>query len=254
MREFDQKVVLVTGSSSGIGRAAALAFAREGAKVVVNGNTNRAGGEEAVHMIRDTGGDAIFIRADVSNEMETMAMVDEIVHKYGRLDCAYNNAGGSRNFASTAEYSAEDWDRNINLNLKGVWLCMKYEIPVMARQGKGAIVNCSSVVGLVGHQAGVSAYCAAKHGVIGLTKVAALEYAKSGIRVNALATGPVGTPLINGLLADHPEMRETFLVGCPMGRLAEPEEIAEAALWLCSDRASFITGATLPVDGGMLSQ
>jgi NAD(P)-dependent dehydrogenase (short-subunit alcohol dehydrogenase family) len=177
-REFDERVVLVTGSSSGIGRAAALAFAREGAKVVVNGSANIEGGEETVRMIKETGGDAIFIRADVSKAQEVEAMMKRIVDSYGRLDCAYNNAGGSRDFAPTADYTEEEWDRNINLNLKGVWLCMKYEIREMLKQGKGAIVNCSSVVGLVGHDAGVSAYCAAKHGVIGLTKVAALEYAR----------------------------------------------------------------------------
>jgi NAD(P)-dependent dehydrogenase (short-subunit alcohol dehydrogenase family) len=255
-KSFAGKVALVTGSSSGIGKAASLAFARQGAKVAVHGNSNIKGGEETVRLIKEMGGDAIFIRADVSKADQVEAMVKRVVDTFGRLDCAYNNAaGGMGAMAKTHEMAEESWDSTVDICMKGVWLCMKYEIPVMLEQGKGAIVNCSSAVGLVGYHVGISAYCAAKHGVIGLTKAAACEYAKSGIRVNAICPGPTKVEKIEAFLTQMPgEAMKDFLMNCPLDRMAAPEEVAEAAIWLCSDAASYITGAALPVEGGIVAQ
>ena len=248
---LDGKVALVTGGSSGIGRAAAVAFAREGARVTV-ADVNLAGGEETVDRIRGSGGQAVFVRTDVSKAVDVEAMVARTVEAYGRLDCAFNNAGivGDRSFIHV--HPEKMWDLVISIHLKGVWLCMKYEITHMLEQGGGAIVNTSSVAGMVGY-AGASPYVAAKHGIVGLTKTAALEYARKGIRANAISPGWTRTELIDHLIGT-PEQEERIGARHPMGRLCEPEEIAEAAAWLCSDTASFVTGAVLPVDGGFVAQ
>ncbi len=249
---LENKVALVTGGGSGIGRASALAFAREGAKVVVD-DVVVGGGEETIGMIKKAGGEAIFIKADVSKAAEVEAMVNRAVEAYGRLDCTFNNAGIEGAIATTAECSEEDWDRVIAINLKGVWLCMKYEIPQMLKQGGGVIVNTASVLGLVG-MAELPAYVASKHGVAGLTKTAALEYAKSGIRVNAVCPGVIDTPMVQRGIAISPEFEAQVTTAEPVGRMGKPEEIAEAVVWLSSEAASFVTGHTMAVDGGMVAQ
>jgi NAD(P)-dependent dehydrogenase (short-subunit alcohol dehydrogenase family) len=249
---FDGKVVLVTGGSSGIGRAAARAFAAGGARVLVS-DIAVAGGEETVQMIESAGGQACFVKADVSKATEVEAMVSQAVERFGRLDCAFNNAGTEGSGALTADYTEEDWDRTVGTNLKGVWLCMKYEIPRMLVQGGGAIVNTSSVYGIVGGR-NVSAYVASKHGVAGLTKAAALEYATSGIRINAVCPGAIRTPMLMRHLPDAEAERRLVAAVEPIGRMGLPEEVAAVVVWLCSDAASFVTGHTMAVDGGYLSQ
>jgi NAD(P)-dependent dehydrogenase (short-subunit alcohol dehydrogenase family) len=246
------KVALVTGGGSGIGRATALAFAREGAKVVV-ADVVAEGGEETVRLIKAAGGEAIFVKADVATAAEVEALVKKAVDTYGRLDCAFNNAGIEGEIGQTADCTEENWDRVVDIDLKGVWLCMKYEIPQMLKQGSGAIVNTASVAGLVGFQ-GIPAYVAAKHGVNGLTKTAALEYAKSGIRVNAVCPGVIHTPMVERAFKANPQMAESATAIEPVGRLGKPEEIAEAVVWLCSDAASFVTGLPMAVDGGLVAQ
>ena len=246
--QLANKVALITGAAAGIGRDSALLFAREGAKVVVNDVLVKEG-QETVSMIKQAGGEAVFVRADVSSAADVQAMVDKILDTYGSLDCALNNAGvqpAGRLFTENAE---EDWNRIIDINLKGVWLCMRCEITQMLKQGKGTIVNISSMLGLVGRDRR-SIYTASKHGVIGLTKVAALEFANQGIRVNAVCPGVVRTGIFERLVAPNPELLASFLRMIPMGRVSTPEEIAEAALWLCSDASSFVTGIAMPVDGG----
>ncbi len=246
------KVALVTGSGSGIGRASALTFAREGAQVVVS-DVAVEGGEETVQLIKKTGGEAVFIKADVSQAAQVEALIAKAVEAYGRLDCAHNNAGIEGNSAKITDYDEADWDRVIAINLTGVWLCMKYEIPQMLQQGGGAIVNTSSVAGLLGFRTG-SAYVASKHGVLGLTKTAALEYAKSAIRVNAVCPGAIDTPMM-GRITDHrPHRAAKMAAGEPVGRMGTPQEIAEAVVWLCSDAASFVTGHPMAVDGGIVAQ
>lgn len=249
---MEGKVALVTGAGSGIGRATALTFAREGGKVVVS-DVNAQGGEETASMIREAGGEAIFVRADVSQAGEVEELINKAVGTYGRLDCAHNNAGVEGPSVPTHEYPEEEWDRVININLKGVWLCMKYEVRHMLKQGGGAIVNTSSAVGLVGVK-GAAAYVAAKHGVVGLTKTAALEYARSGLRVNAVCPGNTRTPLLERILAQYPKREAHLMEMAPVKRLGTPEEIAEAVVWLCSDAASFVTGHAMPVDGGWVAQ
>ncbi|MGA2468818.1 MAG: SDR family oxidoreductase [Thermodesulfobacteriota bacterium] len=253
-RKFEGKVALVTGGSSGIGRASAIAFAREGAKVII-GDIAIAGGEETVNMIRQSQGEAIFVKAEVSNAIEVQAMVDKAIEIYGRLDFGFNNAGiGGSLFTPTANYSEETWDRVIAINLRGVWLCMKYEIRQMLKQGGGAIVNTSSTTGLVGSTFAASAYSASKHGVLGLTKTAALEYARNGIRVNAVCPSMIRTPMGDDLLRDDPKREAPLVARLPMGRWGTPEEVAETVLWLCSEAASFITGHAVAIDGGFLAQ
>ncbi|GIV88056.1 MAG: short chain dehydrogenase [Chloroflexus sp.] len=248
---FIGKVALVTGAASGIGRASALAFAREGAKVVV-ADVNVAGGEETVALCRAANTDAIFVRCDVSQSNEVEQLIAQAVDTFGRIDFAHNNAGIEGVQATLVDYPEEVWDRVIDINLKGVWLCMKYEIRQMLQQGGGAIVNTSSVAGLSGSR-GVSAYVASKHGIVGITKAAALEYARSGIRVNAICPGTIHTAMIDRFTQGDPEVLAQFAEGEPIGRLGSPEEVANAVVWLCSEKASFITGATLPVDGGRLA-
>jgi NAD(P)-dependent dehydrogenase (short-subunit alcohol dehydrogenase family) len=249
---LDGKVALVTGAGSGIGKASAVTIAKEGAKVVVSDVVTDSG-EETVRIIEDAGGEAIFVNADVSVADEVEALVKAAVETYGRLDCAHNNAGIVGPVANTHEYPEEAWDDVIRVNLKGVWLCMKYEIAQMLRQGGGSIVSTSSAAGLVGHP-WQTAYVASKHGVNGLTKVAALENAKLGIRVNAVCPGIVRTPRIERYIADKPGWIEGFIEQEPVGRLGESEEIAEAVVWLCSDAASFVTGHLMQVDGGFVAQ
>jgi NAD(P)-dependent dehydrogenase (short-subunit alcohol dehydrogenase family) len=245
------KVALVTGGSSGIGRATSVAFAAEGARVIV-ADIAVEGGEETVRMIGATGGQACFVRADVSRAAEVETMVGRAVERFGRLDCAFNNAGTEGSGALTAEYREEDGDRTLDINLKGVWLCMKHEIPLMLRQGGGAIVNTSSVFGIVAGR-GVSAYVASKHGVAGLTKAAALEYAQTGIRINAVCPGAIRTPLLMRHLPDA-EAEQRVIAREPVGRMGSPEEVAAAVVWLCSEAASFVTGHTMAVEGGYLAQ
>jgi len=246
------KVALVTGGSSGIGRATALTFAREGAKVVVV-DVVEEGGEETVRLIKAAGGEALFVKTDVSKATEVAAMVNKAVQTYGRLDCAHNNAGIEGGLATTADCNEENWDRVIRINLTGVWLCMHYEIPQMLKQGGGAIVNTASGAGLVGVPR-MPAYVASKHGVVGLTRTAALEYAKSGIRVNAVCPGVIDTPMVARATQQRPGMMERMAAAEPVGRMGKPEEIAEAVVWLCSDAASFVTGHAMSVDGGAVAQ
>jgi NAD(P)-dependent dehydrogenase (short-subunit alcohol dehydrogenase family) len=246
------KVALVTGASSGIGRASALMFTREGATVVV-ADVVVEGGEETAHMITNAGGKAIFVRADVSKAADVEALIHQAVATYGRLDCAHNNAGIAGKSQTIVDTTEENWDRIMNINLKGVWLCMKYEIPQMLKQGGGAIVNTASDAGLIGVKR-TGAYVASKHGVVGLTKTAALEYAKAGIRVNAVCPGPIDTPMLQKGATRFPQVIEKMVAAQPNKRLGKPEEIAEAAVWLCSDGASFVTGLAMSVDGGYIAQ
>ena len=249
---LDGKVALITGGSTGIGRATAQIFAREGAQVGV-ADVNADGAEETVRLIQAAGGAALFIRADVSQAADTEAMVRTVVETYGRLDCAFNNAGIEGEMQSTQDYSEAAWERVMGINLKGVWLSMKAEIQHMLGHGGGAIVNTASAAGLVAVPS-LSAYVAAKHGVVGLTKTAALEYAKSGIRVNAVCPGGVDTPMVQRVFGRNQELAEAAIASEPVGRLAQPAEIGEAVAWLCSDAASFVTGHPMAVDGGMVAQ
>jgi NAD(P)-dependent dehydrogenase (short-subunit alcohol dehydrogenase family) len=250
-KELEGKVGLVTGGTSGIGRATALLFAKAGAKVVVAGRREPEG-NETVELVRAAGGDGLFVRADVSKASEVEALVQKTVEKFGRLDIAFNNAGIEGVWVPIIRQSEEDWDRTININLKGVWLCLKYEIRQMLKHGGGgAIVNMASVTGLVG-SAGAAAYSASKHGVIGLTKSAALETAKSGIRINAVCPAVIETPMGDRLFG-APAVHKYVLSCHPVGRFGRPAEIAEAVLWMCSERASFMTGQSLVLDGGFLA-
>jgi NAD(P)-dependent dehydrogenase (short-subunit alcohol dehydrogenase family) len=247
---FQNKVAIVTGGSFGIGKATAIAFAKEGAKVVV---ADIIEDDATVAAIQSAGGEAMFIPCDVSSEDSVKAMVEKTIGQYGRLDFAFNNAGVEGYSAPTHECTSENWSKTIDINLKGVWLCMKYEIPEMLKQGKGAIVNNASIAGLVGFL-NITAYVASKHGVIGLTKNAALEYAKKGIRVNAVCPGVIRTPMIDRFTGKNKEVEKQFENMEPVGRLGEPEEVAAAVTWLCSDAASFVTGHSMAVDGGWVAQ
>ena len=249
--ELQGKVGLVTGGTSGIGRDTAVLFAKAGAKVVVAGRREKEG-NETIELIRAAGGDVLFVKTDVSKASEVDTLVKKMVEKFGRLDVAFNNAGIEGVWTSIINESEEDWDRTFDINLKGVWLCLKYEIRQMRKQGGGgAIVNMASVAGLIG-LAGAAAYCASKHGVIGLTKSVALETARTGIRINAVCPAVVETPMADRLYS-APQVNKYVLGLHPIGRFGKPMEIAEAVVWMCSDRASFMTGQSLVLDGGFLA-
>lgn len=247
---FSAKIALVTGGSYGIGRAAAVAFAQRGATVVVS-DIDPVKGRQTLELIQQAGGQGHFIQTDVAKAKDVEKMVTETVEKFGRLDFAFNNAGIHGLFIPTIDFPEEEWDRIVNINLKGIWLCLKYEIPQMLKQGKGAIVNTSSAAGLIGVPSN-PAYPASKHGVVGLTKAVALEYARSGIRVNCVCPGPTRTGMHESLSASSPEMVKSMGQKVPMGRIGEPEEVAAAVMWFCSDEASFVTGHAMPVDGGIV--
>jgi NAD(P)-dependent dehydrogenase (short-subunit alcohol dehydrogenase family) len=249
--ELRGKVAIVTGGTSGIGRDAAVLFAKVGAKVVVAGR-REAEGKETIDLIRAAGGDGLFVKTDVSRAADVRALVQKTVEKFGRLDVAFNNAGIEGSWSPIAEQSEEDWDSTIDINLKGVWLCLKYEIQQMLKQGGGgAIVNMASVAGFIG-SAGAATYCASKHGVMALTKSAALETARSGIRVNVVCPAVIETPMGERLWG-APEAKKFALGLHPIGRFGRPEEIADAVVWMCSDGASFMTGQSLVLDGGFLA-
>ncbi|MBN2099598.1 MAG: SDR family oxidoreductase [Dehalococcoidia bacterium] len=252
MKRFEGKVVLVTGGGSGIGRATSLAFVSEGARVVID-DINVEGGEETLAMVRSAGGEGVFVKADVSNAAEVEAMVQKAMDIYGHLDCACNNAGVGEPLKRVHNTSEDNWDRVMATNLKGVYLCMKYEIPPMLKQGKGAIVNTASLAGLKG-LSGQASYVASKHGVVGLTKSAAIEYATLGIRINCICPGVINTPLIAPNMKDRPHVEKGYIDMEPIGRLGRPEEIASAVLWLCSDEASFVVGSVFSVDGGVVAR
>ena len=243
---FKDKVALVTGASFGIGRAAAIAFAKRGAKVVL---VDWMEDYETNNAIKDLGGDVVFYACDISKSSEVEATHAKAIEHFGRLDYAYNNAGIEGATAKTQDYTEANWDKVIDVNLKGVFLCMKYQIPHMLKNGKGAIVNCASIAGKVGFE-GLPAYVASKHGIIGLTKTAALENARTGIRVNVVCPGVIKTPMISRSTGDNKEAIAQYEQLEPMGRLGNPEEVAEAVIWLCSDQSSFITGHSMMVDGG----
>jgi NAD(P)-dependent dehydrogenase (short-subunit alcohol dehydrogenase family) len=246
------RAVLVTGGTSGIGRAAAVALARAGARVAVAGR-RAAEGEETVRSVAAAGGEAAFIQADVTRPEEVKAMVERAAGQWGRLDVAFNNAGITGEMASTADCSEENWERTIRVNLTAVWYCMKSEIAEMLKRGGGVIVNNASVAGLVGMRGG-PAYSASKGGVIQLTRTAALEYAKCGIRVNAVCPGFIETPMTEAHTSSNPDLEPWIRRIQPMGRLGTAKEVAQAVVWLCSDAASFVTGHALTIDGGMTAQ
>lgn len=246
------KVTLITGGSTGIGRATALAFAQAGAQVVIANPHNVTAGEALVKQIQAQGGQALFVQTDVTNASEVAGLVAQTVEQYGRLDYAFNNAGVGGIPASVVDTDEANWDMVLDVNLKGVWLCMKYEIPAMLQHG-GVIINTSSAGGLIGTP-GMGAYTASKHGVVGLTKVAALEYAQAGIRVNAVCPGVIRTPMVEEAQKIDPAIVEMLIARHPIGRIGTPEEVAAAVVWLCSDAAAFVTGIALPIDGGAVAQ
>jgi NAD(P)-dependent dehydrogenase (short-subunit alcohol dehydrogenase family) len=246
------KVALVTGGSSGIGRATALAFAGEGARVVV-ADIAAADGERTVAQIREHGGEAQFVRTDVSQSEEVAALIARTLSVYGRLDCAFNNAGTDGKVASTTACTEENWDRTLAVNLKSVWLCMKQELPHMLERGAGSIVNCASIAGLVAFPM-MPAYAASKHGVVGLTRTAAIENARSGVRINAVCPGVIRTPMVERGTAGRADVLARLLAPQPIGRLGTAEEIASVVLFLCSEAASLITGQAIAVDGGWTAQ
>jgi NAD(P)-dependent dehydrogenase (short-subunit alcohol dehydrogenase family) len=246
---FAGKSVLVTGGAGGIGRATALAFAQAGARVAVSDRTV-AGGEQTVAMIRQAGGEAVFILADVTKADQVEAMVAKVVESFGRLDCAFNNAGIEEESKRLADCDEALFDRIIDVNVKGAFLCMKYEIRQMLKQGAGAIVNTASVAGLIGAPL-QPAYAASKHAVVGMTKTAGAEYGRAGIRINSVCPGVIRTEMMDRALEREPKREKLLKSAHPIGRIGEADEIANAVLWLCSDAASFVVGHQLTVDGGM---
>ncbi len=249
---FAGKSVLVTGAGSGIGRATAIAFAAEGARLIVS-DVNDSGGQGTVALIRERGGEADFIHTDVSRAADCAAMVERAVSRYGRLDVAFNNAGINLQIAPIAEVDEGEWQRILGINLTGVFLSMKYEIPAMKRSGGGKIINTASVGGVIG-TAGITAYCATKHGVVGLTKSAALDHIKDGIRINAICPGGTLTPMLTEWFKEDPELARAKVAETPIGRMADPSEIARAVLFLASDESSFMVGHALVADGGLTAQ
>jgi NAD(P)-dependent dehydrogenase (short-subunit alcohol dehydrogenase family) len=246
---FEGKVVLVTGGTSGIGRATAVAFGKEGAKVIIAGRRENRGNEVVEEIIK-IGTEASYVRTDVRKPEDIDHLFKTIMAKYGRLDYAFNNAGVSLpHVPSIVKGTLDDWNLVMETNMRGTWLCMKYEIEQMLKQGGGAIVNTASILGFHGEY-GLSFYCASKHGILGLTKVAAMEYARKKIRVNAVCPGPIMTEMIESALPYVPSMLEKLKADTPMGRIGAPEEIAGAVLWLCSDAASFMTGKEIVISGG----
>jgi NAD(P)-dependent dehydrogenase (short-subunit alcohol dehydrogenase family) len=248
----DQKVAIVTGGSSGIGRATAVALAKEGVKIAIAARRAKEG-EETVQLVKEAGSEGIFVKTDVSNEDDVRSLVEKSIHTYARLDYAFNNAGIEEMMTPLANQTSDIFDQIMNVNVKGVWLSMKYEIPEMIRTGGGAIVNMSSVAGVMGFPQN-PIYIASKHAVLGLTKSAALEYAKSGIRINAVAPGGVETDMAKRVVGDDHQLLETLTSMHPIGRIGDPQEIANAVVWLLSDKASFVLGHTLLVDGGIVSR
>ena len=245
---FAGKVAFVTGAANGIGRAAALALAREDV-LVVAADLSERGNDETARMIEEAGGRSLAVRCDVSRDVDVKAALEKTVETFGRLDFAFNNAGVEQPITPAADLTEEEWDRIVDINLRSVFLCLKHEIPLMLRQGGGAIVNTSSGAGVKGI-AGQAAYCAAKFGIVGLTKAAALDYAKSNIRVNAVCPGIIETPMMDRFSGGTPEGRERVIAQEPVGRMGKPEEIAAAVVWLCSDAAAFVIGHAMVIDGG----
>ena len=244
---FNNKSAVVTGAGSGIGRASAISFAKEGAKVMVS-DIDIKGGAETVSLIQAFGGVAQFFQCDVSKSNQVEELMNEVIEAFGRLDFAVNNAGISMRPGLTADIDEDEWDRVISINLKSVWLCMKYEIPKMLNQGGGAIINMSSLAGIRG-RGNTVAYSASKHGIIGITKTAALEYAKKCIRINAICPGLTESGMTSGL-SQHKELEEKLIQKIPMGYMGLSENIADAAVWICADSASFMTGQVIVIDGG----
>jgi NAD(P)-dependent dehydrogenase (short-subunit alcohol dehydrogenase family) len=251
MNQFAGKVALITGGNAGIGRATAIEFAKHGANVVISGRREKEG-HEVIAEIKALGGEAIFLKTDVSKEGDVKAMIEQTLETFGRLDFAFNNAGVEETLTPLPDQTEETYDQIMDINVKGVWLSLKYEIPAMLKTGGGAIVNNSSIAGLVGF-AMAPVYVASKHAVIGLTKAVAVEYAKQNVRVNAVAPGTIETRMFLEVTRS-PEIKQLLESGQPMGRIGQPEEIAGTVIWLCSDSASFVTGQTLAVDGGYTVQ
>jgi NAD(P)-dependent dehydrogenase (short-subunit alcohol dehydrogenase family) len=245
MNEYENKVILITGAGSGIGRATALLFAHHRSQVIVS-DRDEVSGFETVNKIKEMGGKASFFKCDISNEKEVQELITKTIKEFGQLDFAFNNAGIEGIPAPTNECTLENWNKTISVNLTGLWLCMKYELQEMLKYKRGKIVNCSSIAGLVGFE-NIPAYVASKHGIIGLTKTAAIENAKNGIRINAICPGTIQTPMLSRFTKGD---EQSMAKDVPMGRIGKPEEIAEAVLWLCSDKSSYMTGQAMAVDGG----
>ena len=248
----NQKVAIITGGSSGIGRAAAVALAKQGVKIAIAARRAKEG-EETVRLVKEAGSDGVFVKTDVANEDDVRSLVEKTAKTYGRLDYAFNNAGIEETMTPLVDQTSDIFNQIMNVNVKGVWLGMKYEIPQMIRNGGGAIVNMSSGAGVIGIPQ-MAIYVASKHAVLGLTKSAALEYAKSGIRINAIAPGGVETDMLERTAEENKQFVETLKSMHPIGRIGDPEEIANAVVWLLSDKASFVLGHTLLVDGGVVSR